>query len=317
MKLLIAYDGSHNANQICDDLEQAGLPREDVEAVVLSIAEVWMPPPPNGGGFSKEDYPDFINKMAEKRLDVAKNAVQESRILGDFAKDNLHIQFPKWDIKAEATNGSPAWEIVDRAEKLNADLIVVGAMGKSAYARVMMGSISQKVMTEAKCSVRVVRKRPDDNDRPARILIAFDGSPGSILAVNEVASRSWSKRAIVYLLTATHSLLPLTIGRFVPPRKQHFDVNQTPETVWVEKIMEGSAHKLENAGLDVEKVIKEGSPKQVIVEEARKLNIDSIFIGAHSYTGILDRYLIGSTSAAIASRAHCSVETVREKNGDE
>ena len=43
MKILIAYDGTSPADAAIDDLSMAGLPPTG-EAVVLSIAEVWLPP---------------------------------------------------------------------------------------------------------------------------------------------------------------------------------------------------------------------------------------------------------------------------------
>jgi hypothetical protein len=46
MKLLIAYDGSESADKGIDDLSRAGLPSE-ADALVVSVAEVWLPPPPN------------------------------------------------------------------------------------------------------------------------------------------------------------------------------------------------------------------------------------------------------------------------------
>jgi hypothetical protein len=45
MKLLIAYDGSRCADSALDDLTHAGL-RTKGEALVMSVAEVWLPPPP-------------------------------------------------------------------------------------------------------------------------------------------------------------------------------------------------------------------------------------------------------------------------------
>ncbi len=45
MKILIGYDGSECADAALDDLGQAGLP-EAGEIHLLSIAEVWLPPPP-------------------------------------------------------------------------------------------------------------------------------------------------------------------------------------------------------------------------------------------------------------------------------
>ena len=45
MKLLIAYDGSRCSDAALDDLTHAGLPGKG-EAMVISVAEVWLPPPP-------------------------------------------------------------------------------------------------------------------------------------------------------------------------------------------------------------------------------------------------------------------------------
>ena len=45
MKVLVAYDGSKCAEAALDDLTHAGLP-EKGEALVMSVAEVWLPPPP-------------------------------------------------------------------------------------------------------------------------------------------------------------------------------------------------------------------------------------------------------------------------------
>jgi hypothetical protein len=45
MKILIAYDGSASADTAIDGLQRAGLPSENVEALVVSVGEVWLPPP--------------------------------------------------------------------------------------------------------------------------------------------------------------------------------------------------------------------------------------------------------------------------------
>jgi nucleotide-binding universal stress UspA family protein len=313
MKLLIAYDGSSSADRAIDDLQRAGLPEKDVDVNVVSVAEVWMPPPPNGHGFSKEDYPVFINKISEKRLKVAKSAINEAETLCRHARERILSRFPKWNVKAESTNGSPGWEILNRANKTESDLIMVGSQGRNAVGRILMGSISQKLLTEANCSVRVVHGKVRDLSLPIRIMIAFDGSIGSKNAVKAVAERDWGEGAEVCLVTAVHSLFPETIGRFVPPVKEWLKEDFKSEKQWIEKLTQGSSHLLENAGLKVHVDIQEGSPKEVIVEQARKWQADSIFVGAHSYSSSLEKHLIGSTSAAIATRAACSVEAVRPK----
>jgi nucleotide-binding universal stress UspA family protein len=53
--------------------------------------------------------------------------------------------------------GKPADVIVFMAEKTGADCIVIGSLGMSAIERVLIGSVSDKVVRHAKCPVLVVR----------------------------------------------------------------------------------------------------------------------------------------------------------------
>jgi hypothetical protein len=46
MKILIGYDGSEGADVGIEGLRRAGLPARAVEALVVTVAEVWLPPPP-------------------------------------------------------------------------------------------------------------------------------------------------------------------------------------------------------------------------------------------------------------------------------
>jgi nucleotide-binding universal stress UspA family protein len=51
--------------------------------------------------------------------------------------------------------------------------------------------------------------------------------------------------------------------------------------------------------------------KLLILSEPEQLAADCIFIGYQGHSA-LDRFLLGSISAAVAARAHCSVEVVRQ-----
>jgi len=70
------------------------------------------------------------------------------------------------------------------------------------------------------------------------------------------------------------------------------------------------SQSLRSSRLNISIAARPGDPKKVIVAEAQSWKANCIFVGA---TGLspLDRFLLGSVSAAIASRAHCSVEIVR------
>jgi universal stress protein A len=56
-------------------------------------------------------------------------------------------------------------------------------------------------------------------------------------------------------------------------------------------------------------ILKTGSPKMVIVEEAKKLNIDLIIVGAHTESKL--DLLLGSTASGVINHAHCDVLAIR------
>ncbi len=109
MKVLIGYDGSPSADAALDDLQRAGLPA-DVKAVILMIAQVWLPPPSDA---SREDYsPDASPEWTKKYCDPADKAVTEAETLSRYAKERLQNNFPKWKITSETAFGSPPERIV-------------------------------------------------------------------------------------------------------------------------------------------------------------------------------------------------------------
>ena len=78
---------------------------------------------------------------------------------------------------------------------------------------------------------------------------------------------------------------------------------------------EALEEKLRAAELVVSSVIINGDPKRLLVDEAEQWGADSIFVGARGLR-LIDRLLLGSVSAAVAERAHCSVEVVRNPLGN-
>jgi nucleotide-binding universal stress UspA family protein len=61
--------------------------------------------------------------------------------------------------------GSPRTVILEEAEDWDADLIVVGSHGYRAWERFLLGSVSQSVVSHAKCSVEVVRCPANSRER--------------------------------------------------------------------------------------------------------------------------------------------------------
>jgi nucleotide-binding universal stress UspA family protein len=293
MKIMFAYDGSSSAEVAIDDLRRAGLPREAL-VMVVSVIEQWMPVPKSYGGVDIQ-FAESSPAPAEK-----------AEILLNQARSLIHSSFPNWKVVTEAEIGSPARVVLQKADEWKPNLIVVGSSGHSALGRWLLGSVSQKVLTEANCSVRVARPIPGRAGKPLRIAIGVDGSPGAALAVNEVLSRSWPAGTEVKLITADFAVPHVTSSHLVGPITKWIQ----EERERIGKEVEAAAGALASKGVDVYRFIKEGDPKSILGDEVERWGADCLFVGAKKLHAI-DRFLLGSVSAAMATRINCSVEVVR------
>src|SRR5215813_3969892 len=137
MKILIGYDGSDCAESAIDDLTRAGLPPE-AEARILTVAEIWLPPPPPSSFEIVEQAREVKVPADIKRVYSKESAtLKQAKHLADRAADRLRAKFPKWDVTALASSGSAAWELVLQSDQWNPDLIVVGSHGRSALGRLV------------------------------------------------------------------------------------------------------------------------------------------------------------------------------------
>jgi nucleotide-binding universal stress UspA family protein len=319
MKILVAYDGSDCADAALDDLQRAGLP-DAVEALVISVAEVWLPPPPPSSLELLEEAEDSgeipVTAEVQKVYEKHTKAVEAVKALAERARSRLQKNFPGWQVSAEGVPGSPAWEIIGRADALKPDLIVVGSQGRSALGRFVLGSVSQKILSEARSSVRVARGRVEVDSSPVRLVVAVDGSPGSTAAIHAVAARPWPKGSEARVIVVEDPLVPTALGRLIPPVARWIEESDKEDAQWVQRTADEAVSELSGTGLSVSSQVEVGEPKHVLVEQAEKFGADCIFLGSTGFSSSFSRFLLGSVSAAVAARAHCSVEVVRATQTD-
>lgn len=313
MRLLITYDGSKSADSALDDLTHAGLP-VDGEALVMTVAEAWLPPPPPSACEIVEMAANTKGALGlERKYMAASQVVIDAGKLAAKAAERFQANFPKWKVNHEATWGSPTLELFSKAEEFKADLILVGSHGRSALGRFFLGSISQWLLNEANCSVRIARGKLDEPDFPVRLIVGVDGSDNANLALEQVAMRNWPEKSEVRVVAVYQKLKPTVAGELVPTVGSFVDeCNREEMTDW-RQLAEKSAQLLKAKGLRAEIVVKPGDPKQVLVEFAEEWRADCIFLGATGLSNRLERFLLGSVAGAVAARAHCSVEIVRKK----
>lgn len=299
MKILIAYDGSEFADAAIRDMANAGLP-DDAQAIVYTVADVIVPPEVEPGDEVPPELPAV--RRAHSR---AKQKLNEAEARAREASERLKKDFPNWSVSFEAVAESPAWAIIFKAGEWQANLIVVGSHGKSGLAgRLILGSVSQRVLYEASCSVRVGRE--SQNSGPLRIVAGVDGSSHSKAAVHEIAKRRWPAGTEVRLLSVVDTVMLLNDDQNV----KWIEVGNEENMDQVRSLFEPEVEQLRQSGLKAEVVIKRGHPTQQLLDEAENWRAHSIFAGAKGVRGI-QKLLLGSVSAAVAARAQCSVEVVR------
>lgn len=310
MKIVVAYDGSECADAALGDLRLAGLPKK-AEATVMTVADVFLPPPINEEVDNM--FPLHVPAGVRRAHEKAEHALGEARLLARRAAERVKLDFPGWKVCDQALAESPAWAVIWKANELQSDLIVVGSHGHSNLGgRLILGSVSQRILYEAKCSVRIARARRATSDSTIRLLIGMDGSLSSSAAVEAVFRRAWPVGTQVRLLVVIDSVMAVTPDPSQPSEVKWIEVGEEDEWDRIRSLFEPDAAKLRTAGLDAAVMIRRGNPKEQIIEEAESWGANCIFVGATGMRG-MDRLLLGSVSSAVAARAHCSVEVVRLK----
>lgn len=142
--ILLATDGSDCARRATTEaIELAratGWP--------LHVVTVWHIPPEVGYGVPGA-VPEIIEAEREHAQTVSADTAAEARDAGVEAT-------------AVVRDGMPAEEICALARELPAALVVIGAHGWGPLKRILMGSVSTRVLHEAPCPVLVVRANGGD-----------------------------------------------------------------------------------------------------------------------------------------------------------
>ena len=151
MKILLAVDGSSCSDAAVEEVARRPWP-EGSSIKVLTAYELPAPPTPEAWALPLDYFKD---------LDVALQ--KQARNTVDRALQTLKTKLDKSiSLDAVLIPGPARTLILDEAESWGADLIVLGSHGYRAWERLLLGSVSQAVVSHAKCSVEVVRHPPAD-----------------------------------------------------------------------------------------------------------------------------------------------------------
>ena len=147
MKLLLATDGTKYGQAAADMLAKFNFGAGD-EVKIISVVDMAVP-------LAVDIYGGYLPDITELEKAATENA---ERILKDTAaRIKSLLGDSQIRIESEVMFGSPDSRIVETAEEMPADLIIIGSHGYKSWERLLLGSVSNSVMHHAPCSVMVVR----------------------------------------------------------------------------------------------------------------------------------------------------------------
>jgi nucleotide-binding universal stress UspA family protein len=259
--------------------------------VAMYVIELWRYPHA-GFAASAELYDEFCEAVRQN----GKEQLQE------FINKNTDNQVQP---EIVVMQGMAADSILTFAQAHRVDVIVMGTHGRRGYDRLMLGSVTDRVMRRAPCPVLAVSNPPRDSmpegkarapgHRLNRILFCTDFSENS-------------ERALDYAISATEEydaeLILLHVLEEVPgPAKKEEAIARTT------KQLDQLIPPEKRTTLKFRTAVRTGKPYQQIIQVAQDEKIDIVTMGVQG-RGALDLAVFGSTTYRVMQLGPCPVLAV-------
>ena len=230
-------------------------------------------------------------------LVLERRRAAEQQIEGFLSAELRHLP-----VRHLLLDGDPAHEIVACARREEVGLIMMPTHGYGPFRRMLLGSVTAKVLHDADCPVwtTVHMEAPAASpDAVKRIMCAVDLGPASARALD------WAVRLAAEFgaqLTLVHAIVELD------PRVQGYYFS--PE--WRKTVVDAAEAKLaalqKNAGTQAEVNLTLGPAPEMVCAEARNQHADLLVIGRGLNAGILGR--LTSAAYALIRQSPCPVVSV-------
>lgn len=278
-KILVAFDGSESSRNA---LHQAFTLANDEKCwiTVVSVA------PPYTGDLdliAVKDVLSAMRKPCEEALREAEKIAEKERAL----------------IKTVCEEGEPHERVVDLADAENCDVIVMGRRGVRRLERVLIGSVTARVIGHSQRDVLVVPRNTAIGWK--KILIATDGSRYSKAATEKAIAFAKSYGGEISVISVVD--VPTEFYAEAPKAVEDMIRQARGYTVDVKK-------QAEKEGVKAEGFTAEGEAYEAIIKLAKEQAVNMIVMGSHGRTG-LRRLLMGSVTEKVIGHALCPVLVVK------
>ena len=287
MKVLVAVDSIISLDILINEMSARSWPA-GTEARVLSVVE--------DGDVPLKTWRDEGYGVSAVRREMQRRGEQLS-VLGVERLRRIGIP-----AQVVIMRGNPEFLISFAARSWPADLIIMRAHNRKDFRSRLLGSVAKSVVESAPCSVEVVRAREKTTDASAfRVLLATDGSGASIAASEAVAEMSWPENTEVRVVSAVNPMIYSV---------EELGLTGSTATDHAHRAIGNAVQVLSGAPVKISAEVIAGRAARQIIARAKQWEADLIVLGTNERRG-LSRLLFGSTSVAVANRAHCSVRVIR------
>ncbi len=145
-----------------------------------------------------------------------------------------------------------------------------------------------------------------------RILVAVDGSKGSMRALDQGVKLQQLTGAEMFILTVYrhHSLLEASMSMVRPEKPENMDDLMREHAKDVAE--EAKEHALKAGAAKVRAFVRNGPPSRTIVQFAKERDVGLILVGSRGMGGLgdIEDYLLGSVSHKVTGLADRPVMVV-------
>lgn len=256
--------------------------------------------------FVREMYPTSVAGyealVPDYEYEEPRDAVQEYLQLLQMRlqTDTLHV-------RVLVEDGDEASVILETVAAEAVDLIVMTTHGRTGLTRWVLGSVTERVLRDAPCSVLMLR-----DDRPIKqLLVTLDGSPLAERAVAPAIAVAQATEAQVTLLAVAEegrvSLLEAAQVDVVVSAETQPDLS---EAAMLHDYLAAYCAGRDWHGVDVTQEVAVGSPGAAIIDYAEAHDVDLIAMATHGRSG-LRRWIYGSVTTKVMRSAERAMLIVR------
>lgn len=221
------------------------------------------------------------------------------------------------NVKPEMTYsvGQAPLDIANEAERVNADLIIMGTRGEGPVRGLLFGSVSNAVVARVHRPILILRNKLPEGTKGLCVGIAADGSDFSFAAVDYVLKnlKLFGEGARFELINAGLSSHPIgfsSMAGMMVSASTDEEMLRYREKCFKEAV-EPLLPKFREAGIEPKLVSLEGEPGPTIADYANNEPLDLLVMGSHGY-GNFRAAVLGSVAMRIASQSSVPLLIIRK-----